>query len=106
MQDDDDRSEMMYLKVHKVSGEVMVAVCDCELLGKTFDEGDLCLSVESAFFGEEEATAREVAKALAGATIANMVGEKAVACAIETSCIEGENVLRICGVPTAQMVRM
>jgi hypothetical protein len=85
---------------------VMVAVCDCELLGKTFDEGMLSLTVEAAFFGEEEATAQEVAKALTGATIANMVGEKAVACAIETSCIEGKNVLRICGVPTAQMVRM
>ena len=84
----------------------MLAVCDCELLGKTFDEGDLCLSVEAAFFGEEEATAPEVAKALAGATIANMVGEKAVACAIETGCIDSENVLRIGGVPTAQMVRM
>jgi len=103
---DDDRREMMYLKTHKISGEVMVAVCDCELLGKTFDEGMLSLTVESAFFGEEVATAREVAKALSGATIANMVGERAVACAIETSCIDGENVLRIGGVPTAQMVRM
>jgi hypothetical protein len=103
---DDDRSEKMYLKIHKVSREVMVAVCDCELLGKTFDEGELCLSVEAAFFGEEEATSQEVAKALAEATIANMVGEKAVACAIETSCIDGENILRIGGVPCAQMVRM
>jgi len=103
---EDERTETMCLKVHKIRGEVMVAVCDSELLGKTFDEGDLCLSVEPAFFGEDEATAREVAKALAGATIANMVGEKAVACAIETSCIEGKNVLRIGGVPTAQMVRM
>jgi len=103
---DDDRSEMMYLKIHKVRGEVMVAICDCELLGKTFDEGELCLSVEAAFFGEEEATAQEVAKALAGATIANMVGERAVACAIETSYIDGENILRVDGVPTAQMVRM
>ncbi len=84
----------------------MVAVCDHELLGKTFDEGELCLSVEAAFFGEEEATAQEVAKALAGATIANMVGERAIACAIETSCIDGENILRIDGVPCAQMVRM
>lgn len=106
MHEDDDRSEMMYLKIHKVNREVMVAVCDCELLGKTFDEGALSLTVEAAFFGEEEATAPEVAEALSGATIANMVGERAVACAIETSCVEGENVLRIGGVPTAQMVRM
>lgn len=96
----------MYLKTHKVSGEVMIAVCDCELLGKTFEEGMLSLTVESAFFGEKAATALEVAKALSGATIANMVGERAVACAIETSCIEGKNVLKIGGVPTAQMVRM
>ncbi len=97
---------MMYLKVHKMSGEVMVAVCDCELLGKTFDEGELCLSVEAAFFGQEEATKGDVERALAGASIANMVGERAVACAIEAKSIDGKNVLRIDGVPTAQMVRM
>jgi hypothetical protein len=98
--------EIMCLKVHKVRGEVMVAVCDRDLLGKTFEEGKLCLTVEAAFFGEEEATAREVAEALAGATIANMVGERAVACGIKTNCIDGRNILKIDGVPTAQMVRM
>ena len=106
MHDHDVRSEMMYLKVHRISGEVMVAVCDCELLGKTFDEGELCLTVEASFFGEEVATEGDVARALAGASIANMVGERAVACAIETKSIDGKNILRIDGVPTAQMVRM
>ncbi len=84
----------------------MVAICDCELLGKTFDEGKLSLTVDAAFFGEEEATKGDVARALAGASIANMVGEMAVACAMESSYIDGKNVLRIDGVPTAQMVRM
>ena len=84
----------------------MVAICDCELLGKTFDEGMLSLTVDAAFFGEEVATEGDVARALAGASIANMVGERAVACAMESSYIDGKNVLRIDGVPTAQMVRM
>jgi len=102
----DEMRDTMYLKVHKVRGEVMVAVCDSELLGKTFDEGALSLTVEAAFFGEEVATVREVAEALAGASIANMVGERAVACGIETKCIDDRNILKIDGVPTAQMVRM
>ena len=106
MEDDDKRSEIMCLKVHKIRGEVMVAVCDRDLLGKTFEEGKLCLTVEASFFGEDLATAREVEEALAGATIANMVGERAVACAMVTSCIDDKNVIRIDGVPTAQMVRM
>ena len=96
----------MCLKVHRVRGEVMVAVCDRDLLGKTFEEGKLCLTVEPSFFGEEEATAHEVAEALAGATIANVVGERAVACAMETDSINSKNIIRIDGVPTAQMVRM
>ncbi len=103
---EDERTETMCLKVHKIRGEVMVAVCDSELLGKTFDEGALSLTVDAAFFGEEEATVRDVVEALARASIANMVGERAVACGIETNCIDGRNVLRIDGVPTAQMVRM
>jgi len=98
--------ETMYLKTYKVNGEVLVAACDCEVMGKTFEEGELCLEVTSDFFGEDVVSAQELEVALTDATIANMVGEKAVACAIKLDCVDGDCVLNIGGVPCAQMVRM
>lgn len=98
--------DMMYLKIYEVEREVLVAVCDCHLMGKSFAEGDLSFSVEASFFGEEQATPQEVKTALMNASIANIVGKNAVAWAVELSLVDYENVLHIEGIPCAQMVRM
>jgi hypothetical protein len=98
--------EAFNLKIYHAEGEVLVAVCDSELLGKRFIEGQLQLEVTAAFFGEEKASFEDVAQALEKATMANFVGERAVACAIGLQYVQAENVLRIRGIPCAQMVRM
>ena len=45
-------------------------------------------------------------KYLENATIANLVGEKTINCAIEMGLIDPDCVIKINGVPHAQMVRM
>jgi hypothetical protein len=97
---------MMYLKIYKTGQDVLVAVCDCELQGRTFTEGELSLEVSAGFFGDEKVSLDVVEKALLDASIANIVGERAVACAARLDCIDKENVLLIDGIPCAQMVRM
>ncbi len=114
MPDDKDRESdgresecgEMYLKTYKSGAEVLIAVCDCGLLGKRFEEGNLHVDVCSDFFGTEKASYPEVEKALARATIANFVGSCAVDYAIKLGYVDKENVLIIGGIPCAQMVRM
>jgi uncharacterized protein len=96
----------MYLKTHQQGREVLIAVCDCEIRGKTFAEGHLRMEVSPDFFGEEKASGSEVEAALARATMANFVGRCAVEHAISLGYVERENVLSIDGVLYAQMVRM
>lgn len=104
---DEQRNEQQVnLKVHRTGNEVLVAVCDCDLMGKKFVEGHLHVEILPDFFGEEKATAQDVEQALARATIANLVGEKAVSHAIKLGYVARENVLIIKGVPCAQMVLM
>lgn len=98
--------QQVNLKVHRTGNEVLVAVCDCDLMGKKFVEGHLHVEILPDFFGEEKATAQDVEKALARATIANLVGEQAVSHAIKLGYVARENVLIIKGVPCAQMVLM
>ncbi|MHC1631819.1 MAG: DUF424 domain-containing protein [Methanotrichaceae archaeon] len=100
----DDRT--MCLKIYRANGEILVAVCDFDILGRTFDEDELHLDVTVDFFGEDRVSVHDVEIALDDATIANIVGERAVACAVELNCIDQDNVLHIDGVPCAQMVRM
>lgn len=104
MSDPDCRE--MYLKVYRQGKEVLIAVCDCEILGKRFKEGKLQLEVSSDFYGRELASPAEVEEALAEATVANFAGCRAVEHAIRLGYVEKENVLSVEGIFCAQMVRM
>ena len=94
----------MYLKSYCVGRDTLVAVCDSDLLGRTFQEGDLHLSVSEDFFKGQPAAEHEVKKALLGATIANLVGKRSVSCGIASGIIDEDCVITIEGVPHAQMV--
>lgn len=94
----------MYLKSYSVNKEILVAVCDSELIGRTFREGELHLSVNEDFFRGHPADEDEVKKALEDATIANLVGEQSVACGIDSGIVDEHCVITIDGIPHAQMV--
>ncbi len=96
----------MFLKIYKVDNEVLVAVCDEKYLGREFSSGNAQLKVTEKFYGRTPATCAEVAAALQEATIANLVGEESVACAIDAGVIEAAHVMYIADVPHAQMVCM
>ena len=97
---------IVYLKVYNIGSEVLVAVCDESCLGKEFSEGDICLKVSKEFYGEEHADYDEVVSALGDATIANLVGQKSVACAVENGFVDVKDIIYIQGVPHVQMVCM
>jgi len=95
---------MFRMKIYSVRGETLVAVCDSELVGKVFREGNLKIEVKESFYGTEEFEEKEVINALRKATIANITGEKAVDLAIKIGIIDRDRVLRISGCPHAQTV--
>ena len=72
---------MMYIKIHN-SYRTVVAVCDSDLIGKIFEEGNIELNVKENFFKGEETSEDEVFEimqnmALEDATF-NIVGENSV----------------------------
>ncbi|ADT85156.1 MULTISPECIES: DUF424 domain-containing protein [Thermococcus] len=96
----------IYVKVYRVQGEVLLAACDEELMGKTFREGELKLEVKERFYKGELRDVEDLEKLLEEATIANLVGERCVGKAIELGYIDKDRVLYIQGVPHAQMAKM
>ncbi len=93
------------LRIVHTANEVLVIVCDSELLGKEFKEGEFRLKVHRSFYNGREASIKECLAALRQATIANMVGS-IVEHAIKEGLIDRKNVIRIQNVPHAQMVRV
>ncbi|MFB6170263.1 MAG: DUF424 domain-containing protein [Haloarculaceae archaeon] len=84
----------------------LVAVCDADVLGETFENGDLSLTVEEGFYGGDATDPEEVVERLGRADVANLVGTEVVALAIEHGFVEESNVLDIDGTRHAQFLRL
>jgi hypothetical protein len=97
---------MIRVKIYRQGDDVLLGACDEHLLGKRFEDGKFRLDVSETFYGGQQVSEDVLRKYLQEATIANLVGEKTVACAIKEGIVDADCILRIKGVPHAQMVRM
>ena len=87
----------------------LVSVCDADVLGETFEAGEVSLEVTEEFYGgeaAEEAGEESVVASLRGATTANLVGEECVGVAIDAGIIDPDRVLDVGGTVHAQLVRL
>jgi hypothetical protein len=96
----------MLLNERDTDEGLLVSVCDPEILGETFENGDVSLTVDPDFYDGEEATAQEVVDSLARCTTANLVGTDSVALAVEYGFVREENVLDVDGTRHAQLLWM
>ena len=94
------------MKIYKQGTDILIGACDEELIGKKFREGKLQIDVSKEFYDGERISMEVLKKYLKNATIANLVGEKTVNCAIKLGVVDLECVMKIKDVPHAQMVRM
>ena len=83
-----------------------MGACDEKLLGKKFEEGKFQIDVKKDFYGGKRVTTEVLKTYLEDATIANLVGPETIKCAIEAGIIDPACVIKIKGIPHAQMVRM
>ncbi len=98
--------EKIVAKVYHQKGEVMFAACDSELLGKHFEEGDLQITVHTSFYDGFSVDEISFIQYLQTSTIVNLVGENVIECAKKAGFITEDCILRIQGIPHAQIYRM
>jgi len=92
----------MQIKIHK-SYRTIVAVCDSELIGKTFSQGIRQIEIKEGFFKGEEKNKKEIIEILQRMqgedAIFNIVGKESVEAALEAGVIDEKGVIKIEGVP-------
>jgi hypothetical protein len=83
----------------------VVAICDADLLGKVFEEGELVLDLQKyrSFYDGETLNEKKIAGILDGATSVNLVGKKTIDIAGKYYKIEPNAVKKIKGVPHLQI---
>ncbi len=97
---------MISIKIYRRGNDVLIGACDENLIGKTFEEGKYQFEVRKDFYDGERVTPEILKEFLENATIANLVGDETIACAIEMGLIDPDCVIKIKGIPHAQMVKM
>jgi hypothetical protein len=92
---------MIYLKINKTEQNEIVAICDEDLIGKKFSEGDLRLHVTERFYKGDSVDEGKIIGILKHARNINIVGKEAIKLAIKNRIIEKENVIKIKNIPHA-----
>ena len=85
---------------------MLLAICDCEVLGKTLKEGKIVFHVRDEFYNGGKVSVEEAVGMIENSTIVNMVGKNCVEKAIEKGYVHPEAVLNIEGVPHAQIIKL
>ncbi len=96
----------VYLNIKKMGQNVLLAVCDCELLGRTLREGKIVFHIKNEFYNGRKATVDEAVGLIGNSNIVNLIGKCCVEKAIEEGFVHPEAVLNIEGVPHAQIVKL
>ena len=95
---------MFSYNIFEHDSEVMLAICDDDILGKTF--GDEVQITVSEFYTGKKCDDKKAVKLAKGATIINVVGNKITKLLIEKNIVESSSVMKIDGVMHAQVVSM
>ncbi|MFA5855764.1 MAG: DUF424 family protein [Candidatus Pacearchaeota archaeon] len=94
----------MQIKIHDAYRRI-VALCDSDLIGKTFTEGNRQIKIHEHFFKGEERSYEEILELLIDmekedATF-NIVGKDSVNAALDAGIITKEGIIEIEGIPIA-----
>jgi len=96
----------VYVKMRKWGGYTLLATCDADLLGKILREGKIVFEIREEFYKGLKVSMEEAIDLIAQSTIVNMVGHRIVKRAVEKGLIHPEAVMKISGVPHAQIIKM
>ena len=93
-------------KTHSTQGDLVVAICDDNLIDKEIVDKEIKIKVSRDFYGGMYITEGIALKLLNKATIGNLIGEKIVDMAEKNGFITKENIIFINGIPHAQFVKI
>lgn len=90
-------------KIYNESEELLLAIADSAILGKTFEEGEIQLTV-SEFYDGNKCDKNKALTLIKDATIINAVGKDIIDLLKQEDIIDKNFILKINGIPHAQVI--
>ena len=95
----------VFLNIRRFKNDTMVAVCDSNLIGKTFRDGPLCLDINDKFYGTNLVSLKDAIEGIKQGTNVNLVGKHIIKEALNQGLILEGAVIEIAGIPHALIIR-
>jgi len=96
----------VYVKIRRWGRQVLLAACDADILGKTLKDSNITFEVSEKFYKGFKTSVDEAIDLIEESTIVNLVGTNIVKRAVERGYVHPEAVIKICGIPHAQIVKI
>lgn len=98
---------MFWGKFFVVKNDLLLAMCDDDLLDKKIGDSRLEVTVSKQFYGEKFIESEsDAVKYMGAAGIGNLIGRRIVTLAERNGFVTKENVISIGGIPHAQFVKL
>ena|SRR3970040_3196343 len=94
------------VKVTEYQKNLMLNICDADLLGKSISENELTMKISESYYGNEIIEIDEAKKLLETSTIINMVGKDTISLSLELGIGSENGVKKISGVPFLIVFKM
>lgn len=95
-----------YVNCWRYGKDFVVVACDAEILGMSFQNGDLKITVSREFYGGMLLDSDGALEYLKSASIGNIIGCNIVKLALEAGLIHKDAIIFIGGQPHAQFIRI
>lgn len=93
------------MKIHQTGSGEIIAICDTELIGNTYEDERACITITPEFFGTEQVPADKIEKIIREGENITMVGTRTIALARDIGILSEEDIIPIQGVPYATILR-
>jgi|TARA_B100001540_G_scaffold92268_1_gene83320 hypothetical protein len=98
---------MLYsTKIINASGNLMLNICDPELVNKTVHDGNTKIKINPSYYAQKDVDEHEAKNLLEKCTSINMVGEKTISLAISLGIGSEKSIRRIEGIPFLIVFKM
>jgi len=94
------------VKITEYQKNIMLNICDAELLGKNIIQNELTMKISESYYGDQIIEQDEAKKLLESSTIINMVGKNTISLSLELGIGSENGVKKISGVPFLIVFKM
>lgn len=91
--------------MYRTRYQIVVAICDGNLLGKVIKWKGIDIEISRSFYGEKEIDEAVAVRIMQKSTIGNLFGKEIISLAKKNGFITKENIILIDGIPHAQFVK-